>query len=87
MAKRLSEHHIRYDPYPWTVILPFYQHKVITIMQRTKGTPEKYAEWTDFLHAVFEEWQRMRAECDTGLDLRIPQMKKQKDKKNDKKSN
>jgi len=71
---RINRHHIVYDP-EWVVEVNYTQHKVLTIIQRTKATPEKYADLTNFVHSVIHEWNRMRMELDTGLDLRIEQNK------------
>jgi len=59
----MQNHHITYDP-EWVVELNSLQHKLLTIMQRTKASPSKYANWTNFVHAIMHEWNRMRAELD-----------------------
>jgi hypothetical protein len=74
MTARINAHHICYDP-AWIVDIQYTQHKVITALQRTKATSEKYSDLTNFVHALMFEWNRMRMELDTGLDLRIPQNK------------
>ena len=57
-------HHIIYDP-EWTVDIRAYHHKTISIIQRTKSTPEFYADLTSFLHALTWEWNRVRQDLDT----------------------
>lgn len=69
MAK-LQGHHISYDS-EWIVEITAQMHRVITTIQRTKGSPEQYARLTNFLHAITAEWNRMRRELDTGADLRV----------------
>lgn len=59
----INRHHITYDP-EWIVELNGLEHKLITTMQRTKASPEKYARWTNMLHAFVAEWNRMRMELD-----------------------
>lgn len=75
---RINRHHIVYEDPAWIVEVNWSQHKVITFLQRTKGTQEKYAALTNFVHAILYEWNRMRRELDTGKDLRIEQMKPKK---------
>lgn len=65
----LQYHHITYDP-EWDVELTMQMHKTITRIQSTRATPEQYARVTNFMHALSREWNRMRQELDTGLDLR-----------------
>ena len=60
----LNTHHITYDP-EWTVEIPAYQHRTISIIQRTKATEERYALLTNFMHSLAHEWNRMREELDT----------------------
>lgn len=82
---RVQGHHICYSP-EWVVDLTSQMHRCISRIQNTKGvTPGQYARVTNFLHAVASEWNRMRQELDTGLDLRQkkpkpPQMSKKKKK-------
>lgn len=66
---RIQEHHITYEP-EWTVELTMQMHRCISRIQQTRATPEQYARVTNFMHSVAVEWNRMRQELDTGLDLR-----------------
>ena len=53
---RINTHHIDYKAIKhikdWTVDIPAYFHKAITIMQRTKTTEERYAIFTGVMHAL-----------------------------------
>ena len=69
MAK-INDHHIIYDAPPWEVELTGQQHRVITVIQNTRASGEQYARVTNFMHSVAHEWNRMRRELDTGMDLR-----------------
>ena len=60
---RINRHHITYEP-EWIVEINGLQHKTISTIQRTKARPETYAALTNFVHAVIQEWQRMRSELD-----------------------
>jgi len=71
----LQRHHITYEP-EWTVDLTNQMHRCISRIQSTRATPEQYARVVNFMHSVTFECNRMRAELDTGLDLR--QKKKEK---------
>ena len=64
-----QNHHICYDP-AWIVELTAQMHKCITTIQITKATEDHYARLTNFLHAITSEWNRMRMELDSNLDLR-----------------
>ena len=66
---RIQNHHIAYEP-EWMLELNMLQHRTISRIQITKATQEKYAELTNFAHAVLFEWNRMRMELDIGCDLR-----------------
>ena len=57
-------HHITYEP-EWTVELNGHFHRAITTLQRMKSTPDNYAKATNLMHAVCQEWQRIRRELDT----------------------
>ena len=70
MAGRINRHHVRYDP-DWVLELNWLQHKTVTNVQQMNSTPENFAKVTNFLHALSFEWNRMRAELDTGMDLRV----------------
>lgn len=65
----IQRHHIIYDDTlpegGWVVELNALQHKTITAIQRTNSTEQAYADLTNYVHAVMEEWQRMRMELDT----------------------
>lgn len=69
MAK-INVHHITYKP-EWTVELTGQQHRVITTLQNTRGSPEQYARWINFMHSLMHELNRMRMELDTGIDMRV----------------
>ncbi len=60
---RLNEHHIVYDP-EWTVDIPAYWHKSISVLQRTKPTPERYAWLTAVVHAIVYIWNEWRMALD-----------------------
>lgn len=62
-----QNHHITYEP-EWIVDINALQHKTLTAIQRTKPTPQRYAELTNFLHAVVYEWNRMRQQLDMETD-------------------
>jgi hypothetical protein len=66
--RRLQRHHIRYSP-EWDVELTGQMHRVITTIQNTNASPEQYARITNFIHSIVEEWNRIRLELDTGLQL------------------
>ena len=61
----IQRHHIDYED-NWTVELPAYLHKSITIIQRSTPNTERYVLLTNFMHAVTNEWNRYRK----ALDLR-----------------
>ncbi len=61
---RMQTHHIEYKPDEWTVDLPGHMHKVVTIIQRTNPTMERYAVLTGFLHAITYIWNLYRRELD-----------------------
>lgn len=65
---RTQTHHITYDP-EWTVELQNYQHKVITILQNSIPTEERYMWLNDFVHALTWEYNRFRMFLDTEHDL------------------
>lgn len=69
MAK-YNNHHISYEP---EVVVSVQQswHRVVSRIQNTKATPTFYADLTNFVHSVVEEWNRVRKELETGLDLRV----------------
>ena len=69
MTTPLQAHHITYEP-EWTVLLTNQMHRCISRIQNTRATEEQYAKLVNFLHAVMFEANRMRAELDTGQDLR-----------------
>lgn len=58
-----QRHHITYDP-EWIVDINALQHKVVTVLQRTNPTPQRYAELTNFVHAVLYIWNEMRQDLD-----------------------
>ena len=67
---RVNHHHITYKDKPmdsvdWIVEVNGVDHKMLTILQRMKSTPENYAHITNVLHAVAHEWERMRKDLDT----------------------
>lgn len=74
---RIQKHHISYDP-EWFVEVNMLQHRAISRIQITKATPQAYADLTNFMHTVSVEWNRMRMELDTGLDLRNIKPKKKR---------
>ena len=74
MPTPLQAHHIIYEP-EWMVPLTNQMHRVISRIQNTRATPEQYVKLTNFLHSVAHEWNRMRMELDTGLDLRADKFK------------
>ena len=65
---RLNTHHITYNP-AWTVEIQQYQHRCISIIQRTNPTNENYAILINFLHALQWEAVRYRMSLDAGIDL------------------
>ncbi len=76
---RIQLHHITYNP-EWTVELNMLQHRTISRIQISHATPQRYADLTNFLHAVTYEWNRMRKELDLGGDLRVLNRQKKKPK-------
>jgi len=63
----IQTHHITYSDHQdgeWTVELPAHYHKVITIIQRSKTTLERYVLLSNFAHAINHEYNRMRRELD-----------------------
>ena len=76
----IQDHHITYAP-EWVVELNMLMHRTISRIQITKATPQAYADLTNFMHSLSYEWNRMRQELDTGLDLRVVDMSKRKKKK------
>lgn len=67
---RIQRHHITYKP-EWVVELNMLMHRCISRTQITKATHPQYALLINFVHALTYEANRMRAELDTGLDLRV----------------
>ncbi len=67
---RIQNHHITYKP-EWTVEVNMLMHRTVSRIQQTRATPQYYADITNFMHSVAHEWNRMRQELDTGLDLRV----------------
>lgn len=67
---RIQLHHIEYDP-EWAVELNMLMHHTISRIQVTKATEEHYADVTNFMHSLAQEWNRMRKELDLGGDLRV----------------
>lgn len=63
---KLNKHHIRYKLPEWTVEIPAYWHRAISILQRTKPTKERYAWLTAVMHAIADIWNQWRCELDTG---------------------
>lgn len=80
----LQNHHMTYEP-DVTVELKMSEHRVISRIQNTKATMDEYIGLTNLLHAVTHEWNRMRMELHTGLDLRVKKPKAQKKKAKKKK--
>lgn len=68
---RIQKHHITYKPVEWLLELNMLQHRTISRIQSTKATPMAYADLTNFVHALLFEWNRMRMEMETGVDLRV----------------
>lgn len=60
----IQTHHIKYEP-EWTVDLPGYLHRALSIVQRTQPTEERYALLVNFLHAITFEFNRYREFLDT----------------------
>ena len=48
----------------WIVTLPWFMHQPLIILQRWKATEERYALIINWIHAIFEEAQRLRRELD-----------------------
>ena len=73
MAK-LNTHHIKYagvyKQHDWTVEITGQMHRLITIIQRSKPTTERYILLTNLLHAITEEWNRYRELLETGHETR-----------------
>jgi hypothetical protein len=68
---KLNRHHISYDKqyWPeWTVDIPGYFHRTITFLSRMKATDLNYALFTNCLHSLAHEWNRMRMELDIGTE-------------------
>jgi len=61
---KINRHHPDYSYPDWTLELTGQQHRVITVIQNTKSSPEQYARLTNFIHALVVEWTRMRRELD-----------------------
>lgn len=71
----IQKHHITYDP-EHVVELKMLDHRAVSRWQQTRATDEQYSLIINFLHALSFEANRIRAELDTGDDLRV---KKQND--------
>ena len=70
MASRINRHHIYYGP-DWIVEVNWLQHKALTNLQQMGGTEENYAKAVNFQTAVNHEVNRIRAELDTGRDMKV----------------
>jgi len=66
----IQRHHITYDP-EHVVELKMLDHRSITRWQQTRATDEQYSLIINFLHALTHEANRLRAELDTGIDMRV----------------
>ena len=66
---KLNDHHITYSP-EWTMELTGQMHRLITVIQNTRASPEQYARITNFMHSLAYEWNRMRMDLDTKQDTR-----------------
>jgi hypothetical protein len=89
MARTSPEqrHHIFYEPYTdrnpapraeWTVGLRFWMHKAVTLLSQLNPTEQNYALAINFLHAVMQICNDMRAALDLGLDKHASQVPKTK---------
>ena len=74
MAK-LNAHHIKYEgifkQHDWEIQITGQMHRLITIIQRSKPTTERYILLTNLLHALTEEWNRYRELLETGKETRM----------------
>ena len=66
MAK-INNHHPDYQYEEWTLEVTGQMHRVLTVIQNTKASPEQYARLTNFLHSITQEWTRMRRDLDLGI--------------------
>ena len=74
---KLQRHHIVYSP-EITVGIRGDAHRVLSIIQRTRGTVEQLQWLKNFMVAIGYEIVRMEGEVQNNLDLRQEKFKKRR---------
>jgi hypothetical protein len=76
---KLQRHHIVYKP-EITVGIRGDAHRVLSVIQRSLGTPEQIEWLKNFMCSIGYEVVRMIGEVENGLDLRQEKFKRRKKK-------
>jgi hypothetical protein len=75
MMPKLQKHHIVYSP-EIIVGIRGDAHRVLSVIQRSKGTIEQLEWLKNFMVAIGYEVVRMQGEVQNDIDLRQPKFKK-----------